>query len=154
MAKLGKDVFVALAAIGWADGNLDRDEAAAIVRAAQDEGLGPEAILEIEAATKARVSLEFLDRSSMGKDDRLFVYAMAVWIARIDGEVTPDEVSALNELGDLLGVPPKPRHHAEAIMQEIAKDEGDRPNRYDLPRLRATITERLIEAQRLRSEAR
>lgn len=154
MSKLGRDVFISLAAIGWADGKLDADEADAIVRAALDEGLTLDEINEIEAATKAPVSLDFIDRSFMGKDDRLFVYAMAAWIARIDGQVTPDEVEALSKLGDLLGVPARPRQAAEALAQEIAQADGDKPFRYDLARLRATITERLIEAERARLEAR
>ena len=37
--KMGRDVFIALAAIGWADGTLDADEADAIVRAALDLAL-------------------------------------------------------------------------------------------------------------------
>jgi uncharacterized membrane protein YebE (DUF533 family) len=155
MARLGRDVFIALAAIGWADGKLDEDEADAIVRAALDEGLSIDEIEEIEKSTRAPVSLEFLDRSFMGKDDRLFVYAMASWIARMDGEVTPEEVKALAELGDALGVPEKPRGFADAIALEIAQQPaGDRPHRYDLPKLRATISERLLEAQRLRAESR
>ena len=36
---MGRDVFLALAAIGWADGNLDADEADAIVSAAVEVGL-------------------------------------------------------------------------------------------------------------------
>ena len=153
MAKLGRDVFIALAAIGWADGKLDGDEADAIVRAALEEGLDLAAIAEIEASVKAPVALDFLDRSAMGKDDRLFVYAMACWIARIDGEVTAGEVAALGQLGALLGVPERPRRAAEALVQEIARADGDKPHRYDLPRLRKTIEERLIEEQHRRSEA-
>lgn len=153
MSKLGRDVFISLAAIGWADGKLDADEADAIVRAALDEGLTLDQINEIEAATKAPVSLDFIDRSFMGKDDRLFVYAMAAWVARIDGQVTADEVEALAKLGDLLGVPARPRAAAEQLVEEIAK-EGDKPHRYDLARLKQTITERLIEAERARADAR
>ena len=37
--KWNKDVFIALAAVAWADGTLDPDEADAIVRAAVDEYL-------------------------------------------------------------------------------------------------------------------
>jgi len=154
MSKLGRDVFIALAAIGWADGKLDADEADAIVRAALDEGLSLDQINEIEAATKSPVSLDFIDRSFMGKDDRLFVYAMAAWIARIDGQITPDEVEALSQLGDLLGVPDRPRRAAEQLAQEIASIDGDKPFRYDLARLKQTITDRLIEAERARADAR
>jgi tellurite resistance protein len=35
----GRDVFIALAAVAWADGTLDPDEADAIVRAAADLGV-------------------------------------------------------------------------------------------------------------------
>lgn len=153
MPKLGRDVFISLAAIGWADGKLDPDEADAIVRAALDEGLSLDEINEIEAATKSPVTLDFIDRSFMGKDDRLFVYAMAAWIARIDGTITAEEVHALANLGDLLGVPARPRKAAEVLVEEIAA-EGDKPYRYDLARLKKTITERLLEAERARLEAR
>jgi tellurite resistance protein len=153
MSKLGRDVFISLAAIGWADGKLDPDEADAIVRAALDEGLTLDEINEIEAATKAPVTLDFIDRSFMGKDDRLFVYAMATWIARIDGKITTEEVEALSSLGDLLGVPARPRKAAEVLVEEIAA-EGDKPYRYDLARLKKTITERLLEAERARLESR
>src|SRR5262249_21185453 len=37
--RLGRDVFLALAAVGWADGKLDEEEADAIVRTALEEGL-------------------------------------------------------------------------------------------------------------------
>ncbi len=153
MSKLGRDVFIALAAIGWADGKLDPDEADAIVRAALDEGLSLDEINEIETATKAPVSLDFIDRSFMGKDDRLFVYAMATWIARIDGKITTEETEALGKLGDLLGVPTRPRQAAQTLVDEIAA-EGDKPYRYDLARLKKTITERLLEAERARLESR
>src|SRR5206468_12674692 len=46
--RLGRDVFIALAAIGWADGKLDSEEADAIVRTALEEGLAIDEISEIE----------------------------------------------------------------------------------------------------------
>ena len=154
--RLGRDVFLALAAIGWADGNLDPDEADAIVRTATDEGLSLEVIEEIEAATRKPIDmLATLDRSSMSKEDRLFVYAVASWMVRLDGKSTEAELTALARLGDLLKVPEKPRAHADAIALEIAAlPDGDRPLRYDLGKLRSVISERLKEAQRLRAEAR
>jgi uncharacterized membrane protein YebE (DUF533 family) len=146
--KFGADIFVALAAIGWADGQLDSDEADAIVRAAVDEGLSLEEIAAIEESTKQRVDLGVIDRSALSKDDRLFVYAMACWIARLDGRVTPAESDALAKLGERLGVPERPRVHAEAIAREVAdRPEGDRPARYDLAALRSILGERLRQAQ-------
>jgi uncharacterized membrane protein YebE (DUF533 family) len=150
---LGRDVFLALAAIGWADGKLDAEEADAIVRAALEEGLEIEEIAEIEKATRVPIDLGFIDRSTMTKADRLFVYAIASWIARLDGVVHEGEVSALSKLGDALKIPDAPRAHADAIAREIAElPEGDRPLRYDLPLLRDTIIERLAAAQALRAD--
>ena len=149
--RLGRDVFIALAAIGWADGTLDQEEADAIVRTALEEGLELEEIAEIEEATKSPVSMEVIDRSTMSKADRLFVYAVAWWMATLDGEASGEERDRLAQLGDTLKIPPKPREHAEAIAREVgAMEEGDRPARYDLKKLRDTIVERLAEAQRLR----
>ena len=148
---LNRDIFLALAAIAWADGRLDPDEADAIVRAAVEAGLELEAIEEIESATRERIDLGTVDRSGLTKEDRLFVYALACWIARLDGEVTEEEGAALAALGERLGVPERPRRYAEGIAREIAElPEGDRPARYDVVKLRQTIGERLKQAQAAR----
>jgi uncharacterized membrane protein YebE (DUF533 family) len=147
--RLGRDVFIALAAIGWADGKLDAEEADAIVRTALEEGLEIDEIEEIEKATKAPVEIGVVDRAALSKEDRLFVYAVASWMTRLDGHVDPKEVEALTKLGDVLKVPDGARRSADGIAQEIALlPEGDRPLRFDLPRLRKVIAERLEEAQR------
>lgn len=149
--RLGRDVFIALAAIGWADGHLDPDEADAIVRTAMEEGLELEEIGEIDAATKQRVDLTAIDIHEMSKADRLFVYAVASWMTRLDGVVGAAEALALDQLGESLKIPKPPRVHADAIAQEIAElPEGDRPDRYDLRTLRRTIQERLDEAHAAR----
>lgn len=153
--KLGRDVFIALAAIGWADGHLDEDEADAIVRTAMEEGLELDEIGEIEEATKQRVDLNVIDRSNMTKADRLFVYAVASWMTRLDGVVTVQEQLALDQLGELLKIPKAPREHADAIAKEVAElPEGDRPARFELRALRATIQTRLDEAHAARLAAK
>ena len=149
--RLGRDVFVALAAIGWSDGKLDPEEADAIVRTALEEGLELEEIAEIEEATKQPIDIGVIDRSNMSKADRLFVYAVASWMTRLDGAVRPEEEAALSRLGDALKVPPKPRDYADAVAQQVANlPEGDRPHRYDLKRLRDTLRDKLAEAERMR----
>jgi uncharacterized membrane protein YebE (DUF533 family) len=153
-AKLRKDIFVALAAVAWADGKLDPDEADAIVRAALDEGMSLEEIGEIEASTKTPVDLGVIDRAGLSKEDRLFVYAVACWIARMDGQVTAEESATLAKLGERLGIPERPRGHAEAIARQVAEmPEGDRPARYDLAAVRRILGERLREAAATRGEA-
>lgn len=154
MASLPEDAFLALAAVAWADGNLDPDEADAIVRAAADEGISIEGLGAVEEAVKAyqkrprdakdRPDLSFLDRSSMTKHDRVFLYAVASWIAQIDRVVTPDESETLKLLGERLGVPDRLRARAEELVRETAAlPDGDRPHRYDLAGLRERIGDRL-----------
>jgi uncharacterized membrane protein YebE (DUF533 family) len=147
--QLGADVFLAWAAVGWADGNLDAEEADAIVRCAADEGLDIAAIAAIEQATKQPLEIDSIDWSKMSKADRLFVYAVAAWMTRLDGTRDDAEVDALADLGAALRIPEAPRKHADRIAQEIAElPEGDRPSRYDLSRLRQTLSERLEAAHK------
>ncbi|MBI4700298.1 MAG: hypothetical protein HY744_03870 [Deltaproteobacteria bacterium] len=150
---LGRDVYLALAAVGWADGQLTPAAADAIVRTALEEGLSFEQVAEIEEATKHPKPIGDVDRWEMSKADRLYVYAVASWIAALDGNVTEKEKEALAKLGDGLGVPERPREHADAIMREIA-ERGDRPERFDLIALRRTLDERLDVARSVRLEQR
>jgi uncharacterized membrane protein YebE (DUF533 family) len=137
-----------LAAVGWADGQLDGEEADAIVRTALEEGLEIEEIAEIEAATKDPVDIGVIDRSGMSKEDRLFVYAVACWLATLDGVITENEESALAKLGEALKIPEKPRENAYGIARQVAEmPDGDRPDRYDLMALRRIISERLAAAR-------
>jgi uncharacterized membrane protein YebE (DUF533 family) len=140
---LGRDVYIALAAVGWADGQLDQEEADAIVRTALEEGLELDEIAEIEAATKNPVDIGVIDRKNLSKEDRLFVYGVASWITRLDGVVTEGEQTALRKLGDALKVPEKPRLLVDGIAQDVANMSDDRPSRYDLVALRRIIGERL-----------
>ncbi len=142
--RLSRDVFIALAAVGWADGELDGEEADGIVRAALECGLELDDITAIEAATKKRVELGSVDRSALSTLERTFVYATAVWLARLDGVVEPAERDVLHKLGDLLGIPDRVRTQASAAALEIAQlESGDRPDRYDFVRLRERLGVRL-----------
>lgn len=150
--RLGRDVYLALAAVGWADGQLDPEEADAIVRTAADEGLPLEEIAEIEAATKKPLDIGVIDRSNLTKEDRLFVYAVASWMTRLDGLVTDTEIAALKNLGDALKIPDAPRAQADGIAQDVAMmPEGDRPDRFDLRKIREILGERLTKAEALRA---
>jgi hypothetical protein len=153
--KLGRDVFLALAAVGWADGKLDQDEADAIVRTALEEGLELDEIAEIEEATKHPVTFADINIGKMSKADRLFVCAVASWMARLDGTLHPGEAETLGKLGEALRVPRRPREHAEAIAREIGEaSESDQPSFFNLPKLRRTLKVRLAMAQQLRAAKR
>jgi uncharacterized membrane protein YebE (DUF533 family) len=151
--RLGRDVFLALAAVGWADGTLDQEEADAIVRTALEEGLELDEIAEIEEATKHRIDIGVVDRKNLSKEDRLFVYGVAAWITRMDGVVTENESSVLGKLGDMLKVPARPREIVDKIVIDVAAMSDDvRPARYDLLALRRVIGERLRAAQTKRGD--
>jgi uncharacterized membrane protein YebE (DUF533 family) len=153
LGKLGKDVFIALAAVGWADGKLDGNEADAIVRCALEEGLDLEEVNAIEEATKSPVDVGAIDLTGMSKADRLFIYAVGCWITRVDGNVAPEEKKALDNLGAALKLPEKPRQHASDIAAEVGTvGETDEPAFYNLPMLRKTLKVRLAEAQALRTQ--
>jgi uncharacterized membrane protein YebE (DUF533 family) len=146
---LGRDIYLALAAVGWADGRLTAEAADAIVRTALEEGLDFEDVAAIEEATKNPVPLGEIDWKHMSKADRLYVYAVAAWIAELDGTLSPEEQKALAQLGDALKLPDKPRQHANAIMREVAA-LGDKPERFDLMSLRRTLDARLEAARQQR----
>ena len=150
--RLGRDVYIALAAVGWADGKLDQEEADAIVRTALEEGLDLAEIAEIEAATKQPTDLGVIDRKNLSKEDRLFVYAVACWLARLDGVVSAAEARALNELGEALKIPEKPRAIVDGIALDVANRGDDRQSRYDLHGLRRAIGDRLKSAQAKKDE--
>jgi len=150
--KLGRDVFMALAAIAWADGKVDPQEADAICRTALEEGLDIHEVEAIEKATKERIGIEEVELPKMSKADRLFVYAVATWITRVDGHVADEEREALVTLGEALKVPEAPRMRAEEIAEEIGMlSESEDPAFYNLPRLRTTLKERLRQASELRA---
>lgn len=145
--RLGRDVYFALAAVGWADGRLDPEEADAIVRTAAEEGLPFEEIDEIEQATKQPVDLGAIERKNLTKEDRLFVYAVAAWMTRLDGSKTDDETKIMNRLGDALGIPPILREYADGVAHQVQSlPTGDRPAKYDLLALRKILNARLALA--------
>ena len=59
--KLPLQSFLALAAIGWADGSLQRVEREGLVRAAKECGIADEELGLVEAAAKERRTLDGVD---------------------------------------------------------------------------------------------
>jgi hypothetical protein len=102
--KLGKDVFVALAAIAWADGVVQVEEATALVAGARASGLAGGDLEEVRAALRERTDLARIATLSLTRDEREFVYAIAMWLTGVDGVVTGDESAALVKIGDILGL--------------------------------------------------
>lgn len=153
--RLSREVFIALAAVAWADGKIEPDEADALVRTAVEEGLELDEIAEIEAAVRNPVDIGAIDLSPLTKADRLFVYAVGAWIARVDGLIAPEEITALNRLAGVLKIPDIPRERADKIAMEVGQiSESNKPAFFNLPALRKTLEVRLEEAQALRQSSR
>ncbi len=136
---MNHDVFVVLAAVASADGKIDADELVALERAAQAHGAD---FASIRAA--AANGVDALDLSGVAASERLFVYAMAYWMSRLDGDLTEDEDAVLARLGQKLALADEPRMNAEAAVDEVAAlPAGSRPDRFDLDKLHALLAERL-----------
>ncbi|MEM9068025.1 MAG: hypothetical protein AAGE52_05940 [Myxococcota bacterium] len=137
-ARLGKDVYLALAAVGWADGNLDSTEADGIVKMALEEELPLEEISAIEAACKERVELGTVDTTSLDEGSKRFVFAVAAWLATLDGELAAGEKEVLGKLAGQLGIDAEEQADIDIIVREVAyASGGDSPFEYDLRALRA-----------------
>lgn len=138
MSNLRQDVYLALAAVGWADGNLDADEADAIVKLALEDGLDLEEVGAIEAKMSARVAFDALDVTGISRGDRVFVYAVAAWLATLDGELAAGEAETLRSIAASLELGPELVADVDILVREVAYESGsDRPFDYDLTELRA-----------------
>jgi hypothetical protein len=136
--------FVALAAVGWADGRLTRSEATALVEAAKKHGLAGDDLAAVEASTKNKIALDAFDPGTMTVWDCVVTYALASWLARLDGVQSTSESEVLKKLGDRLRLDDAIQQRAAGAAFDIAVlPEGGRPERYDFAKLIARLRERL-----------
>jgi hypothetical protein len=146
--NLPKQSFLALAAIGWADGALERIEATGLLRAAREAGVAGTDFTEIERAVSTKTTLDAVDLSALGPREQVFTYALAAWLAQLDGVVSTSEKGPLAELGDKLGLAPALRARAAAAANDIAcLPGGGRPERYDFQKLGERLKERLPQVK-------
>jgi hypothetical protein len=141
---LPKQAFLALAALGWVDGSLQQVEAVGLVRAAQACGIAGSDLADIERATKQRTAFEAASLGGMTTGEQVLTYALASWLASLDGIASTDERAHLSELGDALGLEEALRKRAAAVANDIAcLPQGGRPERYDFVKLVARLRERM-----------
>jgi hypothetical protein len=142
--NLPKQSFLALAALGWVDGSLQRVEATGLLRAAKEAGLPADALAEIEAATKTKLDLAGIDVGGFSEWDQVLTYALAAWFAQVDGVVSTSESDLLGELGTKLGLAEPLRKRAAVAAYDVAcLPEGGRPEKYDFQKLMARLKERM-----------
>ena len=139
-----KQVFLALIAVSWADGRLSATERAGLVSAAEAAGLPADDLAEVRAAIGVQTGLDGFDPSALSTRTRIVTYALALWLARLDGIVTTEEHESLRSLGDKLALDKLARERASSIAFDVAMlPEGTRPGRYDFAALDAHLTARM-----------
>jgi uncharacterized membrane protein YebE (DUF533 family) len=144
MKTLNRQVFLALGTIAWADGQLAPEERDGILSAARKAGWSDADLEALQRDLGTPVELSSLDLRKLSALDRVFVYAMGEWLARLDGVVHPDEQKALDALGEFLMLADRVREKALKATIEVAElPSGNRPDRYDLVGLRSMLEERM-----------
>lgn len=142
--KLPKATFLALAAIGWADGSLQRREGDGLAHAARACGLEGPDLEEIDRAMKEKLALDGVALDGLSPWERTLTYALASWFAALDGIASTDERAVLKQLGDRLGLDNAVRVRAATAANDIAcLPESSRPDRYDVAKLAVRLRDRV-----------
>jgi uncharacterized tellurite resistance protein B-like protein len=142
--KLPLQSFLALAAIGWADGSLQRVEREGLLRAARECGVDGADLAAVEKASTEHCSLDGVDLSGMSRWERVLTYALAAWFAALDGVISTSEHATMVRIGDQLGLDAALRVRAAAAANDIAcLPGGGKPDRYDFVKLTLRLRERL-----------
>jgi tellurite resistance protein len=136
--NIGRDTLVALAAVAWADGQMNPKEAAGLRSAARQLSLGANDLARVEQSLTQRVGLDEVETVRMPRLSRLFTYAAATWIAEVDGALSQHEEAALNLLGDRLGLSKVARERARSVAHNNVTPGG--ADAYDLVKLRSQLS--------------
>lgn len=141
---LSRELFQTLLAIGWIDGELAPEERDSILAAAKQAGLEPQQIDALAAMAATPVAFTDMDFSDMDLEQRLFVYAVASWVAQVDEKVTGDERAALHAIATLLGLTGRGRTMMDATVDKL-RSTADAPARLDLAGLRDRVSDTIRE---------
>jgi uncharacterized membrane protein YebE (DUF533 family) len=136
--KIGRDTLLAISAVAWADGSIDPREADALRHAAKQLLVQDDDLASVERSLSHKVTLEEVETVRMNRLTRLFTYAICCWVAEIDGQQTPSEVSILQLLGDRLGLSAVARDRAHNAVRGIV--ERSAIGAFDLLELRSRLS--------------
>ena len=140
---LGRDVFIALAAVAWADGNVSESEAEALVGAAEAHGLVGEDIAAVRRALREHSTLDALNGLTLDPEERSFVYGMATWLTWVDGKVTGEEAAALAHLAKAFGMS---QEDCEAVTTATVMSISAGLAKHDVTALAAQLRDAAVEA--------
>jgi hypothetical protein len=144
MTNLPKEAFLALAAMGWADGRMTKIEREGLARAAASFGLSKEDQAAVAAALEKESSLEHFVAGGMSPFQCAITYAIACWFARLDGVVSTEEHASLATLRKGLDLEAKVAERASIAAFEVSVlPEGGKPDRFDFAKLIERLEARL-----------
>jgi tellurite resistance protein len=142
--SLRKEGFVAIAAVARADGLLQKDELNGLLGAARDAGLSPADVSEVERALSDGEPLSEIDFSGLSGAERGLTYALAHWLASVDGIVNTQELATLRELASKLDLPDlQLKAAAAAAFDIVCLPGGHRPEKFQFADLEARLREKL-----------
>lgn len=141
---LPKEAFFALAALGWVDGSMRKDEKTGLARAAKECGIEGDDHVAVEAAlSKATTLAEFVP-GDMTEWQRVLTYSLGVWLTRLDGIQSSDEHQLLADLAKRLDLPKAICDRAAAAALDIAAlPTGGRPDTFEFEKLATRLAEKL-----------
>ncbi|HEY2405098.1 MAG TPA: hypothetical protein VGI10_03800 [Polyangiaceae bacterium] len=142
--SLRKEGFLAIVAVARADGLLRKDESNGLLGAARGAGLSESDVGEVERALNQGLALSSVDLSALTGAERALTYALAMWLAKVDGVVNAEELATLRELGGALDLPePKLKAAASAAFDIFCLPGGHRPEKFEFAALEARLREKL-----------
>ncbi len=134
--NLPRQSFLAITAVAWADGLIKQDEAKALLRAAETCGLAGADLTAIELAVKNGAQLEDVDLTELTDWQKGLTYALAYWLAKVDGVVNTQELKNLRALGEMVGLHDlKLKAAQSAVFDVTCLPGGHRPDKYDFDAL-------------------
>lgn len=141
---LPKEAFFALAALGWVDGSLRKDEKAGLARAAKECGITGDDLVAVEAALSTETKLDEFTPGEMNDWQRVLTYSLGVWLTRLDGIQSSDEHQLLADLAKRLDLQKGICERAAAAALDIAAlPTGGRPDTFEFEKLATRLAEKL-----------
>ncbi|MBL8740921.1 MAG: hypothetical protein JNK04_07505 [Myxococcales bacterium] len=141
---LPKEAFLALAALGWADGRMTAVEKAGLLRASKECGLGDADTDVVAMALVKESSLADFVPGDMTQWQRIVTYALGSWFARLDGVMSTEEHESLKLLAKRLDLDKAVCERASAAAFDISVlPDGGKPDKFDFGKLEARLREKL-----------
>ncbi len=142
--SLRKEGFLAIVAVAHADGLVRKDEVDGLLNAARGVGLAEDELSEVKTALDGGCALDSIEVGALSPAERALTYALAMWLAQVDGLVDATELATLRDLGRRLELPEaKLQAAASAAFDIVCLPGGNRPDKFEFALLEARLREKL-----------